>query len=58
MTQGYGGRRPPPRPREGWTGLNANDKVPVIEASLDRTPREGCAGLLGRKQRHWHLGGF
>ena len=21
-------------------------------------PREGCAGLLGRKQRHWHLGGF
>ncbi len=21
-------------------------------------PREGWAGLLGRKQRHWHLGGF
>ena len=40
MTQGFGGRRPP-LPREGWTSLEANDKVPAIEASLDRTPREG-----------------
>ena len=30
-----GGRRPP-RPREGRIDLNANDKVPAIEASLDR----------------------
>ena len=41
-----GGRRPP-LPREGRTDLDANDKMPASEASLDGVPPRRLGGAFG-----------
>ena len=42
-----GGGLRPPRPREGWTGLDANDKMPASETSLDGVPLRWLGGAFG-----------
>jgi hypothetical protein len=44
-TQGFGGRRPP-LPREGWTGLEADDNIKPGTA-VRWCPREGEDGFGG-----------